>query len=536
MQKKFQMKGQETIQEILDFNCETLKNFKLDSKERLRTELTFEEVLMRLIEHGDFEEKKNISISINKFLGNVSIDLRVPGSDFEFLPRLDFYDIESDDGTVENIQNMLLRSLGERISFRHSVGYNTVRIQVYRSQYFNLYLILSSMILAIITGIAAKNLFPEHICSFFNDNIFQSFSTIFMNGLKMCAVPVVFFSIVTCFTQADSMAGIKRVGLKLFAVFVVIMILSSFLGYAAVQLFKTGSGSHLNAVLATDAAVQGNVLSIKNVLTDVVPNNIIRPFAEGNMVQLIVLAVLVGGACGACRIKIVSSVFDELNRLFMKIIGLFINLLPVFIFCSISSMIIMTGSKGLLSVLGIFCTAVSANLILALFFVIILFAKGFNPFLVLKKSMQMLITAFTTSSSIASMPDTMLAAKNLGVATSLYQFGIPVGLTLCKSTLCIYIPTVVLSLANIYGIEMPFSKVLSVILSTVILVLAMPGIPGVSIIILSSLLIMSGCPVDALGMVIGIDPIVDMLATPVGVFGVLVLVLVVAKSEKMLNK
>ena len=94
----------------------------------------------------------------------------------------------------------------------------------------------------------------------------------------------------------------------------------------------------------------------------------------------------------------------------------------------------------------------------------------------------------------------------------------------------------VLSLANIYGIEMPFSKVLSVILSTVILVLAMPGIPGVSIIILSSLLIMSGCPVDALGMVIGIDPIVDMLATPVGVFGVLVLVLVVAKSEKMLNK
>lgn len=232
-----------------------------------------------------------------------------------------------------------------------------------------------------------------------------------------------------------------------------------------------------------------------------VPNNIIRPFAEGNMVQLIVLAVLVGVACGACRIKIVSSVFDELNRLFMKIIGLFINLLPVFIFCSISSMIIMTGSKGLLSVLGIFCTAVSADLALALFFFIILFAKGFNPFLVLKKSMQMLITAFTTSSSIASMPDTM-----------------------------------VLSLANIYGIEMPFAKVLSLILSTVILVLAMPGIPGVSIIILSSLLIMSGCPVDALGMVIGIDPIVDMLATPIGVFGVLVLVLVVAKSEKMLNK
>ena len=536
MQKRFDRKGQETIGEVLEFIQTSLKGFKLSSKETMRAELMSEEVLVRLIEHSDFSERNYISVSINKFLGNISIDMQVPGDEFEFMVGPDLESGINDESSAEAIQSIILRSLGDKISYRHSRHFNSVRLNVFRSQYFNLYLILTAMILAIVTGTVMKYLLPEQFCSFVNENIFQSFSTIFMNGLKMCAVPVVFFSIVTCFTQADSMSGIKRVGLKLFASFVVILIFSSFIGYAAVYLFKTGTGSHLSAALAPDAAVQGNVLSIKNVLTDVVPNNIIRPFAEGNMVQLIVLAVLVGVACGACRIKIVSSVFDELNRLFMKIIGLFINLLPVFIFCSISSMIIMTGSKGLLSVLGIFCTAVSANLLLALFFVIILFAKGFNPFLVLKKSMQMLITAFTTSSSIASMPDTMLAAKNLGVATSLYQFGIPVGLTLCKSTLCIYIPVVVLSLANIYGIEMPFSKVLSVILSTVILVLAMPGIPGVSIIILSSLLIMSGCPVDALGMVIGIDPIVDMLATPVGVFGVLVLVLVVAKSEKMLNK
>jgi len=90
-------------------------------------------------------------------------------------------------------------------------------------------------------------------------------------------------------------------------------------------------------------------------------------------------------------------------------------------------------------------------------------------------------------------------------------------------------------LTNIYGIDMPFAKSLSVILSTVILVIAMPGIPGVSLIILSSLLIMSGCPIEGLGMVVGIDPIVDMMATPIAVFGVLVLVLIVAKSEKLLD-
>ena len=535
MQKRFDMKGQETLREVLEYIHTNLMGLKLSSKETMRAELMSEEVLVRLIEHGDFSVRNFISVNISKFLGNISIDLQVPGNEFEFMVGPDLESGINDESSSEAIQNIILRSLGDKISYRHSRHFNSVRLNIFRSQYFNLYLILGAMILAIIAGTAMKYLLPEQFCSFINEDIFQPFSTIFMNGLKMCAVPVVFFSIVTCFTHADSMSGIKRVGLKLFAVFVIILIISAFLGYASVQLFKSGSGMHLNAVISPDAAAQGNVLSIKNVLTDVVPNNIIRPFAEGNMIQLIVLAILVGVACGACRIKIVASICDELNRLFMKIIGLFIQLLPVFIFCSISSMLIMTGSKVLLSVLGIFCAAVSADLFMALFFIIILFINGFNPFLVLKKAMQMLLTAFTTSSSIAAMPDTMLAAKNLGVVPGLYQFGIPIGLTLCKSTLCIYIATVVFSLTNIYGIDMPFAKSLSVILSTVILVIAMPGIPGVSLIILSSLLIMSGCPIEGLGMVVGIDPIVDMMATPIAVFGVLVLVLIVAKSEKLLD-
>ena len=535
MQKKFEMKGQETIQEILDFNRQTLKDFKLDSKERLRAELTCEEVLMRLIEHGDFSKKKIISLNIIKFLGNVSIDMRVPGNDFEFLPKPDFDDIENDDETAEAIQSIILRSLGDKISFRHSGDYNTVRIQAFRSQYFNLYLILTAMILAIITGTAMKYFLPEQVCGFINENIFQSFSTLFMNGLKLCAVPVVFFSIVTCFTQTDSLSGIKRIVFKLFAVFSVLMVVASFLGYLVVKLFKTGVGIHLTAALSPDA-VQGNLLSIRNVLVDVVPNNIIRPFAEGNMIQLIALAILIGVACGACRIKIVSSIFDEVNRLFMKIIGFFIHLLPLFVFCSVSSMLIMTGSKVLLSVLGIFYTAIIANLLLFLLYSLITVFLGFNPFMVLKKSMQMLLTSFTTASSIASMPDAMQAAENLGVSPKMYKFSIPIGMTIFKSTLCLYIVIVVCSIANIYGIAMPFLKIISLVLSTVILVIAMPGIPGVGIILLSSLLTMAGCPIEALGLIVGIDPIIDMLGTPGGVFGVLTAVLTVAKSEKMLNK
>ena len=535
MHRKFEMKGQDTIREILDFNCQTLKDFKLDSKERLRTELTCEEVLMRLLDHSSFEKRNNIFININKFLGNVSIDMRVPGNEFEFLPRPDFEDIEDNDEPTESIQNIILRSLGDRISFKHTGDYNTVRIHVYRSQYSNLYLILTVMILAIITGVAVKYLLPEQICNFINEDIFKAFCTIFMNGLKMCAVPLVFFSIVTCFTQTDSLSGIKRIGIKLFAFFSVLMISASIIGYLAVRLFRTGVGMHLTAASGSDDAAMNNLLSIKNVLTDVVPNNIVRPFSEGNMIQLIVLAILVGVACGACRIKIVTSIFDELNRLFMKIIGFFIHLLPIFVFCSVASMIIMTGSKVLLSVLGILYTSIFGNLLLLLLYCIIIAFIGLNPLGVLKKSIQLLLTAFTTASSIASMPDAMKVAGTFGIAPKMYKFSIPVGMTVFKSTFSLNMIIVVCTTANIYGIDMPMSRLISVAFSAIVLIMAMPGIPGVGLILMSTLLTMAGCPIEALGMVVGIDPIIDMLSTPIGVFGVLVAVLTVAKSEKLLN-
>jgi len=186
--------------------------------------------------------------------------------------------------------------------------------------------------------------------------------------------------------------------------------------------------------------------------------------------------------------------------------------------------------------MSILCTILSANLMLTVLFFIILSIFGFNPVRVLKKTMQTLITAFTTSSSLASMPEAMKAMGNMGVAPKMYQFGIPLGMTICKSTLCLYLISVVCITANIYGIDMPFMKVLSVILSSVVLVMAMPGIPGMAIVCLSSVLTMAGCPLDVLGLVVGIDLIIDMFATVGGVTGALLAVMIVAKSEKLINK
>ena len=156
MQKRFDMKGQETIGEVLEFIQTSLKGFKLSSKETMRAELMSEEVLVRLIEHSDFSERNYISVSINKFLGNISIDMQVPGDEFEFMVGPDLESGINDESSAEAIQSIILRSLGDKISYRHSRHFNSVRLNVFRSQYFNLYLILTAMILAI-----PIRIFPE---------------------------------------------------------------------------------------------------------------------------------------------------------------------------------------------------------------------------------------------------------------------------------------------------------------------------------------------------------------------------------------
>ena len=127
MQKKFEMKGQETLGEVLEYIRANLKEYKLDSKSTVKTELLSEEILVRLIEHGDFSKGKPISVSIRKLFGNLSIDFQVPGDEFEFMVSPDIDDGIDEEASSEAIRNIILRSLGDKISYRCSRHFNNVR-------------------------------------------------------------------------------------------------------------------------------------------------------------------------------------------------------------------------------------------------------------------------------------------------------------------------------------------------------------------------------------------------------------------------
>ena len=542
MQKKFEINPNEfenkNFPEILEFIRDSLAELKVEKRKITHTELMCEETLVNLFQHSDFSKKNFILVNVKKFLGDVSVELKVPGNEFDFIFNngVSLIDEDEDDDTTEIIRNLLLRSFAANLRYKHKGIFNTVRINVLRSQASSIYRVLTALTLAIVTGLLMRNFLSEDLIATLNEDFFVLVRTLFLNGLKMCAVPVVFLSIVSCFSQSGNLSGMKRVGIKLVSYSLFHLIIATAIGLGVVYFFGIGKGANLIAASAADTASQTVSISFKDTALGFMPDNFIRPFYEGNMIQLMVLAILTGVAINLSGVKIIASVLDELNRIFMKITEIILHLMPLLVYCSMASIFLTTGTKTLMLLLEILFGIMGANVLIHMTYcLMILFIARLNPVHMFKKAASAMITAFTTTSSISTIPESMKASNNMGISSSVYSFTIPLGTILCKNSFCMYLALNTLAITNMYGVEVNVAKLFSIAFSTVVFAVAMPPLPGMGIIALSLFLASVDCPLDGIAISLGIDPIADMLDTILLVMAVITSTLIIAKTEKQLD-
>ena len=538
MQKKFEVTDLSALPEILEFIELSLKELKVDSKEIIRSELMCEEAIVKLIGHGDFSKRKFITVKVKNFLGSVSIDLRVPGNEFDFYidAGIPFSKLENDEDATDAIRNLLLHSFINRIKYKHAGNFNIIKINVLHSPYLELYKISAVIILAIIAGFVLKNFMPAEFSQTFNEYFFEPVHLIFLNGLKMCSVPIMFFAIILSLAQSENFYGIKRIAGKLFFCFFVHMVIALLIGFGLVYFFDIGKGLHLSALSIPSEQVQNFSFSLKDTFIGMIPDNFIKPFFEGNMMHLMILAILIGIAANISGSKIIISVFDEINKIFIHITEIFLLLVPLLVFFSITSIFITTGTETLLLVFGIVLTSLTANaLIFFTYYLMIALFTRLKPSITFKKAVPLIMTAFTTCSSSASIPECMKTAKNLGVSEKISSFSVPFGTIFCKNTLCLFLFLLTLITANMYGIEMTFSTILLTGFYSSVFPILVPGIPGVTIIALSSIWGLIGFPLDNIAIAVAVEPFTDMGDTLTIVLAILTSTLLVAKSENQLD-
>ena len=400
--------------------------------------------------------------------------------------------------------------------------------------------IVIGMFAGILVGFLLKLLFPESVLveGYLTKGLFHVVGQIFISSLQMLVVPLVFVSLVlgTCSISDPSTLG--RLGGKAVSLYMVTTAIAiSFAIFAAVVI-QPGAGVEMQ----TDATFEPTQApSLAQVIIDLFPKNPFSAMADGNMLQIIVFALLFGismaliGKSGE-RMK---GVFEDFNEVIMKLVVILMNLAPYGVFALMAKLFSETQFDTIIN-LGKYFLLVFFVLILhglVTYSIILKGMTGLSPWMFLKKMREVQIFGFTISSSNATIPVTLeTVTKRLGVSNKVGSFTVPLGATINMDGTAIMQGVATVFIAQVYLVDLTIADYAMVVLTATLASIGTAGVPGVGLIMLAMVLGQVGLPVEGIGLIIGVDRLLDMTRTAVNVTGDAMVSLIVAKSEGELDQ
>ncbi len=360
---------------------------------------------------------------------------------------------------------------------------------------------------------------------------------IFLASLKLLVVPLVFVSLVCGTAALDDITKLGRIGGRTLALYLMTTAIAISLALLATIAVRPGDGFDLR----TDVSfVAQQAPSLTETLINLFPTNPVRAMAEGNMLQIIVFAVLFGLAVTMAGSpgKRVLALFNDLNGVILRLVMLLMTMAPYGVFCLIAKVFALQGFSAILPLARYFFVVLAVLLVHALVTYpgLLRFLGGLNPVTFFRKMRDPLVLAFSTASSNATLPVTLEnAERRLGVHNSIASFTIPLGATINMDGTAIMQGVATGFIAQAYGIDIGPTGYLMVVLTATLASIGTAGVPGVGLIMLAMVLRQVNLPVEGIGLIIGVDRLLDMVRTAVNVTGDCAVTCIVAKSEGRLS-
>jgi len=401
--------------------------------------------------------------------------------------------------------------------------------------------VLLGMALGIVVGLVINlgGLSPagSFVNEYLVDGLFLVVGKLFVNALKMMVVPLVLFSLICGVCGIGDIRLLGRIGTKAF----VLYILTTAIAIATGILLAAGLGigEGMNAVTETVFTGKDSP-PLSEVLINIVPSNPISAMATGEMLAIIFFAILcgVGMLMVGKKAQPVVEFVELLNEVMMKMVTIIMALAPYAVFCLLAKAIGSLGLDLLVKLIGYVAVLISV-LLFHLFVtlqVILKIFSGLSSMTFLRKMRNVQVFAFSTSSSNATIPVTLrTVTERLGVKNSVASFTVPFGATINMDGTAIMQGVATVFIANVYGVDLGFGGYLTVILMSVLASIGTAGVPGVGLIMLSMVFAQVGLPIEGIGLILGVDRLLDMIRTAVNVSGDAVVSVIVAKSEGQLD-
>lgn len=401
--------------------------------------------------------------------------------------------------------------------------------------------VLIALALGIGAGIAinltAANAVPW-VDTYLVNGVFLVAGKLFFNALQMLVVPLVLFSLIPGIVGIGDIRLLGKVGTKSFALYIATTAIAITLGITLASAMGIGQGMEIPT--GDDFAGKEAARSFVEVIIGIVPKNLISAMAGGEMLAIIFFAIFFGIAL---LIKLEQSrelvnLIEQLNRVIMQMVEMVMWFAPYAVFCLVAKAVADLGLDIILKLGGYFTTVMLA-LIVHAFVTQMAIMKAFTGLSIktfLSKIRAVQIFAFSTSSSGATIPVTLRTMQErFGIDRAVSSFTVPFGATINMDGTAIMQGVATVFVANLYGIELGLGGYVTIVVTAVLASIGTAAVPAVGLVMLTMVFKQVGLPIEAIGIILGIDRIVDMTRTAVNVTGDAVVTTIVAKSEGKMN-
>ena len=386
--------------------------------------------------------------------------------------------------------------------------------------------------IALVLAIAAGLLLQKH--AQFAEMYIKPFGTIFLNLLKFIVVPIVLFSIMCGIISMRDIKKVGAIGLKTVVYYMCTSAFAITIGLIGCNLFK----KMFPVIATTDLSYQvGEKTSLMDTIVNIFPSNFISPMAEANMLQVIVMALLIGFAIilvGEEKNTRIITACNDLNDVFMKCMEMILKLSPIGVFCLLCPVVAANGATIIGSLAMVLLAAYVCYIVHAV--VVYSFAVktigGISPLTFFKEMLPAIMFAFSSASSVGTLPINMECTEKLGTSREIASFILPLGATINMDGTAIYQGVCAIFIASCYGIHLTLPQMLTIIFTATLASIGTAGVPGAGMVMLAMVLTSVGLPVDGIALVAGVDRIFDMGRTTVNITGDASCCVIVSNLEK----
>ena len=378
------------------------------------------------------------------------------------------------------------------------------------------------IIIGMLAGIAVGFVFLK-VGGTFTTDYLKPVGTIYINLLKFMVVPVVLFSITKGVISLDDLKKVGSVGIKTFIYYICTTAFAVVVGLVVVNCFKGFFPVLDSSVTSGLEYTATEAPKIMDVIVNIFPDNLFKPMVETNMLPVIVIAIFFGAGILASGEKgrMASNLVDSLEDVVMKVLMMIIKLTPIGVFCLMADVVAVNGAKivgSLAIVIGVAYIAYILHMVI-IYSCSVKFLSGMSPIKFFKGISAAMLTAFTTTSSNATLPINIECCNDMGAEPEISSFVLPLGATINMDGTAIYQAVAAVFIACCYGVDLTLGQMAMIVVTATLASIGTAGVSGAGMIMLSMVLIQVGLPVEGIAIIAGVDKLFDMGRTTLNITG-----------------